>query len=193
MSVRSIQFYTTTRTTFTKYSYLVSRSTMSVLTRCHNRVLKIWFQPPDGFATHTKPAKKDAVDFIIETIHRFPHEVTILEIAPPTNMALAIRKDPTIVPLIKQIVTMAGQIFVPGNAYLDNAEFNWWFDPDATQIVLRAAVPHFIIPLDCTNNVPLTQAVFNQIATHQPQTIITKLFAQAFGPSVGPWDVYLRY
>jgi purine nucleosidase len=27
--------------------------------------------PPDGFATHTKPAKKDAVDFIIETIHRF--------------------------------------------------------------------------------------------------------------------------
>jgi len=66
--------------------------------------------PPDGFATHTKPAKEDAVDFIIETIHRFPHEVTILEIAPPTNMALAIRKDPTIVPLIKQIVTMAGQI-----------------------------------------------------------------------------------
>jgi inosine-uridine nucleoside N-ribohydrolase len=142
--------------------------------------------PPDGFATHTKPAKQDAVDFIIETVHRYPHEVTILEIAPPTNMALAIRKDPTIVPLIKQIVTMAGQIFVPGNAYLDNAEFNWWFDPDATQIVLRAAVPHFIIPLDCTNNVPLTQAVFSQIATHQPQTIITKLFTQAFGPSVGP-------
>jgi inosine-uridine nucleoside N-ribohydrolase len=142
--------------------------------------------PPGGFATHTRPAKKDAVDFIIDTIHRFPHEVTILEIAPPTNLGLAIRKDPTIVPLIKQIVTMAGQIYVPGIAYLDNAEFNWWFDPDATQIVLRAAVPHFVIPLDCTNYVPLTQAVFNQIATHQPQTIITKLFAQAFGPTVSP-------
>jgi inosine-uridine nucleoside N-ribohydrolase len=98
-------------------------------------------------------------------------------------MGLAIRKDPTIVPLIKQIVTMAGQIFVSGNAYLDNAEFNWWFDPDATQIVLRAAVPHFVIPLDCTNNVPLTQVVFNQIATHQSQTIITKLLTQAFGPT----------
>jgi len=141
--------------------------------------------PPDGFATHAKPAKEDAVDFIIETIHRFPHVVTILEIAPPTNMGLAIRKDATIVPLIKQIVTMAGQINVPGNAYIGNAEFNWWFDPEATQIVLRAAIPHFVIPLDCTNNVPLTQAVFNQIATHQPQTIITKLFAQAFGPTVG--------
>jgi inosine-uridine nucleoside N-ribohydrolase len=142
--------------------------------------------PPDGFATHTKPAKTDAVDFIIDTIHQFPHEVTILEIAPPTNLGLAIRKDPTIVPLIKQIVTMAGQIFVPGNAYLGNAEFNWWFDPEATQIVLRAKVPHFVIPLDCTNNVPLTQAVFDQIANHQPQTIVTKLFAQTFGPTISP-------
>ena len=142
--------------------------------------------PPDGFATHTRPAKTDAVDFIIHTIHRYPHEVTILEIAPPTNLALAFRKDPTIIPLIKQIVTMAGQIFVPGNAYLDNAEFNWWFDPEATQIVLRAAVPHFVIPLDCTNNVPLTQTVFNQIVDHQPQTIVEKLYAQAFGPTVAP-------
>jgi inosine-uridine nucleoside N-ribohydrolase len=149
--------------------------------------------PPDGFATHTRPAKEDAVDFIIETIHRFPHEVTILEIAPPTNMALAIRKDPTIVPLIKQIVTMAGQINVPGNAYIGNAEFNWWFDPEATQIVLRAAVPHFIIPLDCTNHVPLTKDVFNQIATHQPQTIITQLFTQAYASSIASGNLPFIY
>jgi inosine-uridine nucleoside N-ribohydrolase len=142
--------------------------------------------PPDGFATHTRPAKTDAVDFIIDTIHRYPHEVTILEIAPPTNLGLAFRKDPTIIPLIKQIVTMAGQIFVKGNAYIDNAEFNWWFDPEATQIVLRAAVPHFVIPLDCTNHVALTQTVFDQIVNHQPQTIVEKLYAQAFGPTVAP-------
>jgi inosine-uridine nucleoside N-ribohydrolase len=149
--------------------------------------------PPDGFATHTKPAKEDAVDFIIETIHRFPHEVTILEIAPPTNVALAIRKDPTIVPLIKQIVTMAGQINVPGNAYIGNAEFNWWFDPEATQIVLRAAVPHFIIPLDCTNHVPLTKDVFDQIANHQPQTIITKLFTEAYASSIASGNLQFIY
>ena len=149
--------------------------------------------PPDGFATHTSPAKEDAVDFIIETIHRFPHEVTILEIAPPTNMALAIRKDPTIVPLIKQIVTMAGQIYVKGNAYIDNAEFNWWFDPEATQIVLRAAVPHFIIPLDCTNNVPLTKDVFNQIATHKPQTIITQLFTNSYASSIASGNLEFIY
>ncbi|MBV9273466.1 MAG: nucleoside hydrolase [Verrucomicrobia bacterium] len=151
--------------------------------------------PPDGFATHTRPAKTNAVDFIINTIHRYPHEVTILEIAPPTNLGLAFRKDPTIIPLIKQIVTMAGQIFVPGNAYLDNAEFNWWFDPEATQIVLRAAVPHFVIPLDCTNTIPLTKEVFEQVAQHQPQTIITKLYTQAYAPFFGsgppPYPLYI--
>jgi purine nucleosidase len=151
--------------------------------------------PPDGFATHTRPAKQDAVDFIIETIHRYPHEVTILEIAPPTNTALAIRKDPTIVPLIKQIITMAGQMFVPGNAYLDKAEFNWWFDPEATQVVLRAAIPHYIIPLDCTNTIPLTESVFDQITQHKPQTIITQLYEQSyaafFGPNPPPYVPYI--
>ena len=40
--------------------------------------------PPDAFATHTRPAKEDAVDFIIQSIHRYPNEVSILAIAPLT-------------------------------------------------------------------------------------------------------------
>jgi purine nucleosidase len=140
---------------------------------------------PGGFTTHTRPARKDAVDFIIETVHRYPHEVSILEVAPPTNLALAIRKDPTIVPLLKQIVTMAGQIGVPGNAYRGNAEFNWWFDPEATQVVLRAAIPHYIIPLDCTNTLPVTKTVYDQIAQHQPQTVVTQLYAKTYAPFFG--------
>jgi purine nucleosidase len=113
MLARSIRFCTTIRITF----YEVYKDQQSgfnppidyvgayaSLQPSPNQIVP----PPDGFATHTKPSKIDAVDFIIKTIHRFPHEVTILEIAPPTNLAMAIRKDPTIVPLIKQIVTMAG-------------------------------------------------------------------------------------
>jgi inosine-uridine nucleoside N-ribohydrolase len=151
--------------------------------------------PPDGFATHTVPATEDAVDFMIQTIHSYPNEVTILEIAPPTNLALAIRKDPTIVPRIKQVITMAGQMYAPGNAYLDNAEFNWWFDPEATQVVLRAAIPHYIIPLDCTNTLPLTKDIYLQITQHQPQTIVTQLFQQAYAPFFGsgppPYTPYI--
>jgi inosine-uridine nucleoside N-ribohydrolase len=142
-------------------------------------------KPPGGFATHTRPARENAVDFIIRMVHRYPHEVSILEVAPPTDLALAIRKDPTIVPLIKQIVTMAGQIYVEGNAYRGKAEFNWWFDPEATQVVLRANIPHIVVPLDCTNKVPLTQAVYDQIAKFPHPTIITQLFADAFVSAIG--------
>jgi inosine-uridine nucleoside N-ribohydrolase len=151
--------------------------------------------PPDGFATHTRPQAQHAVDFIIEQIHRYPHQVSILEIAPPTNLALAIRKDPSIVPLIKQIVTMAGQIYVAGNAYNDVAEFNWWTDPESVKIVLRAAVPKVILPLDLTNNVPLTKQVYLQIANHRPVTPITKLYADAyaafFGSAPAPYPLYI--
>jgi purine nucleosidase len=142
-------------------------------------------EPPDGFATHTRPAKENAVDFIIRMVHRYPHEVSILEVAPPTDLAMAIRKDPTIVPLIKQIVTMAGQINVPGNAFQGVAEFNWWFDPEATQVVLRANIPHTVVPLDCTNNVPLTQSVYDQIAHSPKPTFVTKLFADTFVSAIG--------
>jgi inosine-uridine nucleoside N-ribohydrolase len=134
--------------------------------------------PPDGFATHTRPAKKDAIRFIIDTIHRYPHEVTILAIGPFTNVALAMREDPTIIPLIKQIVIMGGQIFALGNAYNNAGEFNWWFDPEAAQVVLRANVPKAIVPLDATNTVPLPESFYLQITKHQPPTIITQLYTQ---------------
>ncbi|MBV9671377.1 MAG: nucleoside hydrolase [Verrucomicrobia bacterium] len=69
--------------------------------------------------------------------------------------------------LIKQIVTMAGQSMSRANACNDHAELNWWFDPEAAQVVLRASIPDTIIPLDCTNNVPLTADIFNRICGSQ--------------------------
>jgi purine nucleosidase len=72
------------------------------------------------------PPKLNAVDFIIQSIHRYPNQVSILAIAPLTNIALAMRKDPTIIPLIKQIVFMGGQVYAGGNAFNDAGEFNWF-------------------------------------------------------------------
>jgi inosine-uridine nucleoside N-ribohydrolase len=132
--------------------------------------------PPDGFATHTRPQRESAVEFIIRSVHRYPHQITLLAIGPFTNVALAMRQDPTIVPLLKQIVIMGGQIYAAGNAYNDAGEFNWWMDPEAAQVVLRADVPRVIIPLDVTNLVTLPQSVYNQIINRKPPTIITELY-----------------
>jgi purine nucleosidase len=141
--------------------------------------------PPDGFSSHAKPSSIGAVDFIIRSVHRYPHEIILLAIGPLTNVALAIRTDPTIVPLIKRIVIMGGQIDVAGNAFNDAGEFNWWMDPEAAQVVLRADVPLFIVPLDCTNTVPLTKEVYERVANPAAPTTITRIYKEFWAPFFG--------
>ncbi|MFM0551868.1 nucleoside hydrolase [Paraburkholderia sediminicola] len=132
--------------------------------------------PPDGFATHTKVQSKSAVDFIVDSVKQYPGEVTILAIGPLTNIALATRQHPEIVPLVKQIIYMGGAIDVPGNT-TPTAEFNWWFDPEAAKTVLRLPIKQVVIPLDVTDTVKMDKALYDRVA-HDPtkQTIITQLF-----------------
>lgn len=132
--------------------------------------------PPDGFATHTRVQIKSAVDFIVDSVKQNPGEVTILAIGPLTNIALATRQHPEIVPLIKQIIYMGGAIDVPGNT-TPTAEFNWWFDPEAAKAVLHLPIRQVVIPLDVTDTVKMDKALYDRVA-HDPakQTIITQLF-----------------
>ena len=84
-----------------------------------------------------KPLDIQAVSFFIDTIRANPHEVTIAAIGPCTNLAAAIRMAPDIVPLVKRVVYMGGAFFQPGNV-TPAAEFNWWIDPEAAQMTVRA-------------------------------------------------------
>ncbi|MDG6985693.1 MAG: nucleoside hydrolase [Nitrososphaerota archaeon] len=82
---------------------------------------------------------KHAVDAIVETINSNPGEIDFVEIAPMTNLALAIKKDPGIVKKIRRFYFMGG-----ANQYLGNttpaAEFNIWVDPDAAKIVMESGL-----------------------------------------------------
>ncbi|GAA5416422.1 pyrimidine-specific ribonucleoside hydrolase RihB [Paraliobacillus ryukyuensis] len=87
-----------------------------------------------------RPEQEHAVDFFIRKIHENPGEMSVLAIAPLTNIAMAMKKDPTIVPKIKEIFIMGGT-----NNYLGNitpaAEYNFYVDPEAARIVLHSGVP----------------------------------------------------
>jgi purine nucleosidase len=137
--------------------------------------------PPDGFAQQTQIKPQSAVDFIVNTVKANPKEVTILAIGPLTNIAKAMRQSPEIVPLIKQIIYMGGAAHVPGNT-TKTAEFNWWFDPEAAQYVVRQPVPQVVVPLDVTDTVLLTTPVYNRIAHAATPTIVTELFKKIIGP-----------
>lgn len=86
-----------------------------------------------------RPESKHAVDAIIELVNSNPGELTFVEIAPMTNIALALRKDPSIAKKFKSFYFMGGT-----NQYLGNvtpaAEFNFWVDPDAAKIVLHSGL-----------------------------------------------------
>jgi purine nucleosidase len=63
--------------------------------------------------------------------------------------ALAILRDPSIVPLIKNVVSMGGTIHAPGNA-TPSSEYNVFCDPHAFDVVIRAGLKFTLVPLDVT-------------------------------------------
>lgn len=115
-----------------------------------------------------KLSPKHAVDVIIELIHKYPREITMLCIGPMTNLALAIRRDPSIVPLIKRVVSMAGTIHYPGNA-TPSSEYNVFCDPHAYDIVVRAGFDLTVVPLDVTYQCLLKKGHIAQITRARPE------------------------
>ena len=75
-------------------------------------------------------------DLIIELVHKYPHDITLIPVGPLTNIALAVSKDPSIVPLVKDIVIMGGSI--TGGNVNGAAEANIYNDPEAAAIVFNA-------------------------------------------------------
>ncbi len=135
--------------------------------------------PPDGLATHTQLRKETAAQFIVDSVRANPHQVTILAVGPLTNVALAIRSAPDIVPLIKRIVYMGGALEIPGNT-TPAAEFNWWFDPEAAKIVLRSPIEHVIFPNDVCEKVTFDKSVYQRVIAQKGA--IAELYKHEFGP-----------
>jgi inosine-uridine nucleoside N-ribohydrolase len=137
--------------------------------------------PPDGYARHTTLRARHAADFIADSVRRHPGQVTILAIGPLTNIALAARRHPDIVPLIGQVISMGGAFEVPGNT-TRAAEFNWWFDPEAAREVLRLPLRHVIFPLDVTDTVKIDKQVYDRIV-YGPgrEGVIARLYKQLNG------------
>jgi len=141
-----------------------------------------------------KPANEDAPHFLIRMVHKYPHQVTIYEGAPMTNLALAISLDPQFPELAQQLVFMGGSI-TPGSdnpEFLNNPrhEFNFWFDPEAAAIVLRAPWNRITCtPTDISVKTRMTAAMVKQIeAAGTPLARYVAKFAM-LGPGADiMWD-----
>jgi purine nucleosidase len=91
----------------------------------------------------SKPADEDAAHFMVRMVHEHPHQVTIYGAGPLTNIALAISLDRHFAELAQELVIMGGSIRpqTEEKEWVNSPrhEFNFWFDPEAASITLRAA------------------------------------------------------
>ena len=132
-----------------------------------------YFVPPlpEG-APHTLPHDQDAAHFLISQVHAHPHQVTICALGPLTNIALAISIDPHFAELTQGIYLMGGsldpQTADPEFSASPRHEFNFWFDPEAAHIVLRAHWPRIdVTTVDVSVKAPFTQKMLDEIGKSQ--------------------------
>jgi len=122
-----------------------------------------------------KAVDEDAVHFLVRQVRAHPHEVTIYAAGPMTNIALAIAIDPEFAALTKGIVLMGGslnpQTEDPEFADSPRHEFNFWFDPEAARIVLRAGWPRVdVTTVDVSIKAPFTEKMLDEIGKSQSTT-----------------------
>jgi len=127
----------------------------------------------NGLANIELPPSKCKVDarfgpdLIIDMVHAAPHEITLVAVGPLTNIALAVEKDPSIVPLAKEVIIMGGS--VTGGNVNASAEANIYNDPEAAQIVFQAGWPLTMVGLDVGDKTLLSKKYLDQLGqTHGP-------------------------
>jgi inosine-uridine nucleoside N-ribohydrolase len=152
-------------------------------------------QPTRGKSSK-RVSHRNAIEFMTEAIEKTPGDVTILAIGPMTNLAILLRLHPDIAPKIRRLVFMGGAVHT--DAMADDhraAEFNFWFDPEAAQIVLRSAIKEKVmIGLDLCRHAKINKGQFEQIVA--AKTPVTELYRADMGKrfaknpdaQVGIWD-----
>ena len=123
---------------------------------------------------------RPAADLLADTIAAAPGDIVVIALGPLTNLAEAFQADPTLAGQIKQIVIMGGALDAPGNVADENegisnqyAEWNFFADPVAADIVLASGAPIVLVPLDATNDVPFTRSFYQRLqGTHRTRPAV---------------------
>lgn len=144
--------------------------------------------------TELTVSEMNASELIISLIQESEQMVTLVTLGPLTNVAIAFEKEPSIKENIEIINIMGGTINVPGNVGLESsipnyeAEWNFYVDPHAVDIVLGSQIPILLVPLDATNKVPITEEfktkLGNEMVTREAEIVHQFLDTNLFF-----WDI----
>ena len=97
-----------------------------------------------------------AAQAIVDLVMARPaRAVTLCCLAPLTNVAIAMAREPRLAKHLGGIVLMGGSFSEAGNI-TPAAEFNFYVDPEAAARVFASGVAITMIPLDCTHQALIT-------------------------------------
>lgn len=97
-----------------------------------------------------------SVDFTLEQIRRYPNQITLIAVAPFTNVGAMIERDPETFRKLKRVVIMGGSVYRGYNDLGYTAirgpepEYNIFSDVPAARRLFASGVPLFVMPLDST-------------------------------------------
>ena len=114
-----------------------------------------------------QPNMRTAARFIVDTINENPGEIHLCPVGPLTNIALALRLDPSITEKVAHVTIMGGAVEKAGNV-TEWAEANIWNDPHAAAEVFAADWPMTLIGLDVTEQSTCTPGDFQGLAEASP-------------------------
>jgi inosine-uridine nucleoside N-ribohydrolase len=116
-------------------------------------------------------------ELIIEKLNAEPGIITLVAIAPLTNLAAAETKSPGILKKAKEIVVMGGAFQVPGNV-TSHAEFNIGFNVEAAKVVFNCRNDIVVLPLDITSQLIFTPEMATDIYQVNSQNLLAKFILQ---------------
>ena len=135
---------------------------------------------PQGLGYATLPSTDrlltahDAAQAWITAAHAYPGELIGLVTGPLTNLALALRQEPTLPTLLRRLVIMGGAFEYRGNT-TPVAEWNISVDPEAAREVFavwsaawgldRPQHLPIVLGLNLTENIAMTPALLGRLAT----------------------------
>ena len=150
--------------------------------------------PMDGFAAYPSQWREETDDLLgipvpaakgrfrhrsstalmKKTLRNARRPVSILSLGAMSNIAEVLIEEPRLARKVRRIVAMGGAVDVPGNIAVHGftedspntvAEWNLFIDPPAAKAVFDSRVPLEIVPLDATNQVPLTRSFIDRFRT----------------------------
>ena len=109
-------------------------------------------------------SKLDAAQFIINEINENSGNINLVAVGPLTNIANAIKQDPSIANKVNSLLIMGGSWLAGGNI-TPVAEANIYNDPEAAEIVFKSGLPIIMVGLDVTHKVFLSQKDIDKLSS----------------------------